>query len=131
MEVLGRALGLEPVPEPTAEQEGWYDDDGYHYHEDAVLAELRRPHDEYWQRLQELLATFAGVTLYAAGDEATPEFYLQVFRPELGHGTFVELPDLTALPAEALVQARRLCQLLGIEYQEPKWLLVRWSWYMD
>lgn len=130
MEVLGKALGLEPVAEPTEEQEGWYDDDGYHYREDAVVAELRRPHDEYWQRLQELLATFAGATLATAGSDDNPDYYVQVFRPELGHGTFVEVPDLTAVPAEAVVQARRLCQLLGIEYQEPKWLLVR-SWYLD
>lgn len=129
-EIVGKALGLEPVARPTEDQEGWYDDDGWHYFADEVLAEVNRPHDEYCRQLQQLLETFGGVTLDAAGSDDTPEFFLQVYLPKIGHGTFVAVPDLTAVPPESLAQARRLCQLLGIEYQEPAWHLVR-SWYLD
>lgn len=62
-EIVGRSQGLEPVPAPDEEQEGFYDPaGGYPYHPESTLAELRAPFDKYQRRLGVILESFGGCT---------------------------------------------------------------------
>lgn len=135
--VFAISQGLTPPPPPPADEEVDAPEDGAPaviYPDDAVLKAYDQLCREYRERYQATLAQFGGVTILQAGDEWNPTFFVAAFQPPQERdwkqsGAYAPLGTLQ-IPAEVEANLRRFCNVMGITYQEPSWMMVH-SWGLD
>lgn len=146
-ETFGLSQGIAIVPAPTkaewaacgatvqqpgsdASREAW---EAYWQQIKAAMSALEAPRKKYEAAVDAALANFGNCKVVTAGAEDDDRFFVVASYPELlrveGNPAYRLLPSLEVAP-ELRHNLRRFCDAMGIEYQEPQWMVLE-SWWMD